>query len=303
MKHCNACGAENKPEAKFCRKCGAPISMIAAVAASADDERTVMMPAARAQAPGAPQDAGTAAPPVSPPQQSIDDILPPIPPAPKAPQAVSPPRKQAAGPAPDTPARASRTPLLLALGVAALAVLAAGGYFVWSSMQTADEQGPATVAQTPPLPPAPEPVVPPPAPPVEVPAAPPPAAEAPAAPAAVPEPPPAVPEPEPAPAAAAPEPAKAKPATERALRAEKPRKKEAEARPQPAAPAPVATPEPVPAPAPAPEPQAARWTRMQEEMRACGTFNVFCREQVRWKYCAGHWGKVPECPGSGGPGG
>jgi hypothetical protein len=37
---------------------------------------------------------------------------------------------------------------------------------------------------------------------------------------------------------------------------------------------------------------------MQEDLQACGTFNVFCREQVRWKYCAGQWGKVPECPTS-----
>jgi zinc-ribbon domain len=38
-----------------------------------------------------------------------------------------------------------------------------------------------------------------------------------------------------------------------------------------------------------------RWARMQAETAACGKFNIFCQEKVRWHYCKGYWGKVPEC--------
>lgn len=47
-----------------------------------------------------------------------------------------------------------------------------------------------------------------------------------------------------------------------------------------------------------PEAGDRNWTKMRAEMAACGKFNIFCQEKVRWRYCNGMWGKVPDCPQS-----
>jgi hypothetical protein len=36
--------------------------------------------------------------------------------------------------------------------------------------------------------------------------------------------------------------------------------------------------------------------RLQDGLATCGKYNIFCREKVRWHYCKGQWGKVPDCP-------
>lgn len=43
-------------------------------------------------------------------------------------------------------------------------------------------------------------------------------------------------------------------------------------------------------------PAGPDWARMRREIDECGRFNLICQEKVRWRYCANHWGKVPECP-------
>jgi hypothetical protein len=39
---------------------------------------------------------------------------------------------------------------------------------------------------------------------------------------------------------------------------------------------------------------------MAQENSACEAESFFarltCKEKVRWKYCQGYWGKVPQCP-------
>ncbi len=62
----------------------------------------------------------------------------------------------------------------------------------------------------------------------------------------------------------------------------------------------------VPAPAgttaPAPAPMPDRWARMEEDMAKCTREDfinrVICAQRVKFRYCGGYWGKVPQCPGS-----
>jgi hypothetical protein len=64
----------------------------------------------------------------------------------------------------------------------------------------------------------------------------------------------------------------------------------------------------VPAAPPAPAAQSApphvadRWQRMEDEMSHCTREDfisrVICGQRVRFKYCDGYWGKVPQCPAS-----
>lgn len=60
----------------------------------------------------------------------------------------------------------------------------------------------------------------------------------------------------------------------------------------------AAGPKPASAEATTPEGGDRNWGKMRAEMAACGKFNLFCQEKVRWHYCNGMWGKVPECPQS-----
>jgi serine/threonine-protein kinase len=40
------------------------------------------------------------------------------------------------------------------------------------------------------------------------------------------------------------------------------------------------------------------WGRMRQELAGCGEFNFICQGKIRWRYCPGHWGTVPDCPKS-----
>jgi hypothetical protein len=240
----------------------------------ADAEMTLIMPAGSGRSASA-----------------IDSIIPPVAPLP------GPAESRAPGPVPRGSGR------LLGLTLGALAVIGGGAYAMWTHLHGKTAPAPETPAMAgpPAAAPAAPPGVPVPAPlPAPVPA---PAAESAAPPLATPE-----PVPEPTPIAEPPKPSA--PGTgEKAQRSEKPGKgkkretAEAERRPlpkpapEPPAPEPRA-PEARVAPVPQPAPESARWANMQEELKACGTFNLFCREKVRWKYCAGRWGTVPQCPPS-----
>lgn len=54
--------------------------------------------------------------------------------------------------------------------------------------------------------------------------------------------------------------------------------------------------------APAPAPMPDRWARMEEDMAKCTREDfinrVICAQRVKFRYCGGYWGKVPQCPGS-----
>lgn len=318
MTRCTACGADNKAVAKFCRQCGASLAG-SAVPGAQDDERTVMMPPpgavpAKPAAPAA--TAGADMTPIFPRPAahrvaSTDALIPP-PPVQPPPAA---PRTAYRGAAATQPVKKSQAPLLIGLGLVALAVLGAGGYFAWTLTRPTRQEP----ASPPPAAQAPVPAAPAAPPPAAVPVAPSPAAAdatpaSPLEPAAIPAaadiqapaaaPPPtpeAVPEAAEVPKAASPVKSKETP-KDKPGRAERAKRKDpADAKSQASAPAatpePAAAPEPPAAAVPPPDPQTARFARMQEELRACGTFNVFCQERVRWKYCSGYWGKVPQCPG------
>ena len=72
----------------------------------------------------------------------------------------------------------------------------------------------------------------------------------------------------------------------------------------------IAAPEPVPVvatPAPAPEPPAPdRWETMNDALAACSRESllagVMCTERVRYQYCEGYWGQVPQCRAATRPG-
>jgi hypothetical protein len=42
------------------------------------------------------------------------------------------------------------------------------------------------------------------------------------------------------------------------------------------------------------DPNGGRWMRMRDEMYRCG-YEAYCEERVRQRYCAGYWGRVPDC--------
>ncbi|MGE5105052.1 MAG: hypothetical protein ACM3NZ_09905, partial [Betaproteobacteria bacterium] len=74
-----------------------------------------------------------------------------------------------------------------------------------------------------------------------------------------------------------------------------------------AGPGPTATSAPPAAPRaaanpPAPAAHVDRWQRMEEDMSHCTREDfisrVICGQRVRFKYCDGYWGKVPQCPAS-----
>jgi len=56
------------------------------------------------------------------------------------------------------------------------------------------------------------------------------------------------------------------------------------------------------APTPAPAPANDHWARMEEDMAKCTREDfinrVICAQRVKYRYCPGYWGKVPQCPGS-----
>ena len=99
-----------------------------------------------------------------------------------------------------------------------------------------------------------------------------------------------------------------------------PRPAHRSARPTPAAKAPVPpeasapprapaiAPPPAKAPAVAVGPSAApvdRWAKMNDELSRCTRSDfiarVVCDQRVRFRYCAGYWGKVAQCPGNPAP--
>ena len=95
----------------------------------------------------------------------------------------------------------------------------------------------------------------------------------------------------------------AKPATRPVHRRAAPDKAPPPAPPaEPSAPAPA--PEVAAAAAP-PSPVVDRWTRMADELSRCTREDfiarVICDQRVRFRYCGGYWGKVPQCPGSPAP--
>jgi hypothetical protein len=175
--------------------------------------------------------------------------------------------------------RSGSSAAVLGLMVGVIAAAAAGGYYFFStgSKTSGEPVQPALAPPPPPLVTAPEPPKPLPeqAPPNAAPLVPPPPPPAPVAEATAPPP--------------APEPA-------------------------------VIAPPPPPAPKPAPRPKRqqqeqtqsaffdddappagryppaeSRWTRMRDELWNCGDYNPRCQERVRQRYCAGNWGRVPEC--------
>ena len=94
--------------------------------------------------------------------------------------------------------------------------------------------------------------------------------------------------------------------------ARRPASKEATERPAEAAarPAPSATSAPPVEPRaaatpPAPATRIDRWQRMEEDMSHCTREDfisrVICGQRVRFRYCDGYWGKVPQCPASPAP--
>lgn len=56
------------------------------------------------------------------------------------------------------------------------------------------------------------------------------------------------------------------------------------------------------APIPAPASANDHWARMEEDMAKCTREDfisrVICAQRVKFRYCPGYWGKVPQCPGS-----
>jgi len=77
--------------------------------------------------------------------------------------------------------------------------------------------------------------------------------------------------------------------------------KAATAAPEPA----EAVPPPAPAPAPGP-PVRDRWETMNAALAACSSetllAGVMCTEHVRYQYCEGFWGQVPQCRAATRPG-
>ena len=75
--------------------------------------------------------------------------------------------------------------------------------------------------------------------------------------------------------------------------------------PEPAQPAPAEQPAVVAVAPKAAAPVIDRWTRMSEELSRCTREDfitrVICDQRVRFRYCPGYWGKVPQCPGSPAP--
>jgi len=73
------------------------------------------------------------------------------------------------------------------------------------------------------------------------------------------------------------------------------------------APAPAAAPpvEKVGAAQPAASRGSVRWKRLDEELSQCTREDfiarVICGQRVRFRYCDGYWGKVPQCPGNPAP--
>ena len=71
-----------------------------------------------------------------------------------------------------------------------------------------------------------------------------------------------------------------------------------------AAPAKPSSPAANPAPPGAVEsaPANEHWARMEEDMAKCTREDfisrVICAQRVKFRYCGGYWGKVPQCPGS-----
>jgi hypothetical protein len=67
--------------------------------------------------------------------------------------------------------------------------------------------------------------------------------------------------------------------------------------PQPATAPAATTPE-----APRTQPAVDRWARMDEDLSHCTREDfiarVICGQRVRFRYCDGYWGKVPQCPAS-----
>jgi len=87
-----------------------------------------------------------------------------------------------------------------------------------------------------------------------------------------------------------------------APRAPKPAPAPVDAAPPP--PLPMPTAEPVrdsAPPPPAPNVPVDPWQGMNGALARCGGENLFdrigCEYRVRAKYCEGHWGEVPQCPG------
>jgi hypothetical protein len=310
MTRCIACGTENKAEARFCRQCGIRLE---SALAEADSDVTIAVPAPAAPAAAGRDDehtlitrwasqrpaetAGEAAP------ASSEDTIPAAIPAVIA---TAAPAKSATPVAP----RRSRAWLIGALAVAAVVLIGAFAYLVIGSGKRSPEVAAVPKAESPARAPAPAAAVVPP-PPAAVALAPPPVEAPPAAtevavpPIAAESIPAASPQGEAGTAAQPPAQRPARPADGRdRQKADRLRQREAaeaarRAAAQPAPPPPAPAAEPAPAPAPEPKP-VSRWERMAQENSACEAESFFarlaCKEKVRWKYCPGYWGKVPQCP-------
>jgi hypothetical protein len=52
-------------------------------------------------------------------------------------------------------------------------------------------------------------------------------------------------------------------------------------------------------------PVVDRWTQMNDELSRCTREDfisrVICDQRVRFRYCNGYWGAVPQCPGNPAP--
>lgn len=71
---------------------------------------------------------------------------------------------------------------------------------------------------------------------------------------------------------------------------------------EPSPPEPVAAAKAASPPAAGAVVKPGKWERMNMALRACANGSLLgslvCEQKVRWQYCEGQWGQVPQCPGS-----
>jgi hypothetical protein len=291
---CTACGNDNQPGAKFCVHCGVVLSasVPAYTPAPAQAPAAAVQTGTRPAMPAAPTPAAAV-------QTGPRPVAPaPPPPAPAAPQAA---------PLAEAPASSRNMGVLIA-ALAALIVLAAGGYFGYRMFAGETPKQTTVTTESPKSEsPAPTQGAEPPKETAGAPATSPEAASAvvpvggaqtqagaPAAPGT------AMTNASPLPGepAVAPDKSKAPAKTQAKAAAEQPSPT------TPAAQAPAAAPSPAAAKAPPKTTVAAaqpdRWQMYAEEMANCAKEDFFsrlgCQQKTRVRYCEGYWGKVPQCP-------